>query len=57
MERPWPQVSGSVQATGNSPLGRGARGAVPIHLVYEARDVQLTPSQPITWQLTLRPGI
>jgi hypothetical protein len=57
VERPWAQVSGSVQATGNSPLGRGARGAVPIHLVYEARDVQLTPGQPITWQLTLRPAI
>jgi hypothetical protein len=53
---PWPQVIGRVQATGNSPLGRGARGAVPIHLVYEARDVRIAPGQPITWQLTLRPG-
>src|SRR4029079_4110556 len=31
-----PGVMRSVQATGNSALGRGARVAVPLHVVYEA---------------------
>jgi hypothetical protein len=46
-----------MQATGDGPLGRGARGPVPLHLVYEARDVALTPGRPSTWTLTLRPGL
>jgi hypothetical protein len=53
---PWP-VSRLMQATGDGPLGRGARGPVPLHLVYEARDVALTPGRPSTWTLTLRPGL
>jgi hypothetical protein len=52
---PWPVVR-LMQATGDGPLGRGARGPVPLHLVYEARDVALAPGQPLTWTLTLRPG-
>jgi hypothetical protein len=55
MTRPWPQVGATVQATGNSAMGRGARGAVPLHLVYEARDVRIAPGQPVTWQLTVQP--
>jgi hypothetical protein len=53
---PWPLPARRVQATGNSPLGRGARGPIPLHLIYEARDVRVTPGQPVTWQMTLRPG-
>ena len=53
--RLWPRVSASVQATGNTPSGRGARGAVPLHLVYEARDVRIAPGQPLSWQLTVQP--
>jgi hypothetical protein len=52
---PWPVVR-LMQATGDGSLGRGARGPVPLHLVYEARDVALAPNRPMTWQLTLRPG-
>ena len=52
---PW-KTDFSVQATADGPLGRGARGPVPLHLVYEARDVALAPGQPLTWTLTLRPG-
>jgi len=52
---PWPLIR-RVQATGDGPLGRGARGAVPLHLMYEAHDLALAPGQPVTWQLTLRPG-
>jgi hypothetical protein len=30
----------SIVASGNSALGRGVHGAIPLHLVFEARDVQ-----------------
>jgi len=52
---PWP-LTRRLQATGDGPLARGARGAVPLHLMYEAQDLTLTPGRPVTWQLTLRPG-
>ena len=29
-----------IAASGNSPLGRGVHGAIPLHLVFEAKDVQ-----------------
>jgi hypothetical protein len=51
---PWASVLRRVQATGDSPLGRGVRGPVPLHLIYEAPGVSLTPGQPVSWQLTLR---
>ncbi len=53
---PW-RVTRLTQATGDGPLGRGARGAVPLHLTYEARDIVIAPGQPVTWQMTLKPGI
>jgi hypothetical protein len=52
---PWASILHHTLATGDSPLGRGARGPVPLHLVYEAPGVRLTPGDPVTWQLTLRP--
>jgi hypothetical protein len=52
---PWTTET-SVRATGNGVLGRGARGAIPLHVMYEARDVRLTPGQPLTWEMTLRTG-
>jgi hypothetical protein len=45
-----------IQATGDGPLGRGARGAVPLHLMYEAHDVAVAPDRPLTWTLTLKTG-
>jgi hypothetical protein len=51
---PWATET-SVRATGNGVLGRGARGAIPLHLIYEARDLRITPEQPLTWTMTLRP--
>jgi hypothetical protein len=53
---PWPLLARRVQATGSGALGRGARGPIPLHLIYEARDVRLAPGRPVTWQMTLRPG-
>ena len=52
VEAPW-KTDTAIRATGNGPLGRGARGYIPLHLAYEARDLRLTPGQPITWRLTL----
>ena len=45
----------STRATGNHSLGRGARGHIPLHLVFEAHDLRLSPSRPFTWHLGLRP--
>ena len=30
----------AIVASGNSALGRGVHGAIPLHLVFEARDVE-----------------
>jgi hypothetical protein len=52
---PWASILHHTLATGDSPLGRGARGPVPLHLIYEAPGVRLLRGEPVTWQLTLRP--
>ena len=49
----WPYTI-TAHATGNSPLGRGTRGAVPLHLRIEARDIALTPGTPAGWTLRLQ---
>jgi hypothetical protein len=49
----WP-LSESLLTMGDSPLGRGARGAVPLHLVYESRDLRLEPRRPVRWRIALR---
>jgi hypothetical protein len=54
VETPW-KTDAAIRATGNGPLGRGARGYIPLHLAYEARDLRLTPGQPVTWRVTLSP--
>jgi len=41
----------SIVASGNSPLGRGVHGAIPLHLVFEARDVQA----PLKYKIALTP--
>ena len=50
---PWPLTVSARSAAGDTPLGRGARGAIPLHLEYEARDVTLAPGTPVTWTLRL----
>jgi hypothetical protein len=52
---PWP-VARLMQATGDGPLGRGARGPVPLHLIYETQDLAIVPGRPLTWTLTIRTG-
>ena len=48
----WP-LKISLLATGDTALGRGARGAIPLHLVYESRDLRLTPNHTNTWHLVI----
>jgi hypothetical protein len=36
------------------PLGRGARGAIATHLIYEAQDLQLKASQSKHWDLSIQ---
>ncbi|HEY6308549.1 MAG TPA: hypothetical protein VI488_19055 [Candidatus Angelobacter sp.] len=42
----------SLQATGNSPMGRGSRGAVPLILNLEARELAAQPGRDLTWSLS-----
>ena len=43
----------SLQATGDSKLGKGVLGAIPLHLIYSADNIELTKNKGSTWQLTL----
>ncbi len=49
----WP-LKVSLMATGDSVLGRGARGAAPLHLIYETRDLSFTAQGARRWRLILR---
>ena len=49
----WPQ-SICVRASEDTPLGRGARGAVPLHLNIESTDLALSPGATKSWVLQLR---
>jgi hypothetical protein len=49
----WP-LQASLIATGDSALGRGARGALPLHLIYESRDLRLAPDKPLRWQMRIK---
>jgi hypothetical protein len=49
----WP-FGVSLAAAGGGPLGRGARGPVPLHLVYETRDLKLAAGREARWRITLR---
>jgi len=41
----------SIVASGDSALGRGVHGAIPLHLVFEAKDVQA----PLKYKIALTP--
>ena len=44
----------SLQATADSPLGKGSRGAVPLILNLEAVGLEVGPGADLIWKLTLR---
>jgi hypothetical protein len=43
----------SMVATGNGPLGRGVHGAIPLHVVYEARNLVVAKDKPLKFKLSL----
>jgi hypothetical protein len=43
----------SIFATGDSRLGKGVLGAIPLHLIYEANDLQMKKGQRLTWEIVL----
>lgn len=49
----WP-LSVSLSAVGDGALGKGPRGAVPLHLIYESRDLKLAAGREARWRITLR---
>ena len=46
-------LTASIIATGNSNLGKGNRGAVPLYLQLDAKNLTLQPGKPIKWTLRL----
>jgi hypothetical protein len=46
-------VTTRVLATGDSPLGRGVRGAIPLHLIFESTNLRVQPGKPIRCEITL----
>ena len=48
----WP-LQIALDATGNTALGKGSRGYIPLYLNIEARDIALAPEKPLNWTLVL----
>lgn len=45
------KVAISSHAMGNDPLGRGARGPVQIHLIFDARDISFRAGESKSWEI------
>ncbi|MGH9821132.1 MAG: hypothetical protein ACRD43_13285, partial [Pyrinomonadaceae bacterium] len=43
----------SINATGDSKLGKGVLGAIPIHLVEQGRNIELSRGGQLKWDITL----
>jgi len=46
-------VTASIMATGNSALGRGVHGAIPLHLVFEADNIEVRSGNPLKYKIAL----
>jgi hypothetical protein len=53
VEADWP-VSRSSWAPGDGPLGKGARRAIPLHLIYESQYLRLPAHQALHWRMTIK---
>jgi hypothetical protein len=42
----------TLQEFGDVPMGRGARGAIPNHVTYEAKDIDLRAGKTRAWEIT-----
>jgi len=49
----WP-LTVYTSAAGDSALGRGARRPLPLHLIYESRDLALPAKKALRWHVTMR---
>ena len=47
------EVTTSIVATGDSALGRGVRGAVPLHLIFESHNLVVSEKKPLQFKVTL----
>lgn len=47
------QTAMSFKTMGDEPLGRGPRVAIPTHVTFDAKDIQLRAGQPRPWELRL----
>jgi hypothetical protein len=52
----WP-IETQLRATGDSVLGRGTRGAIPLVLVLTSQNITVEPAKPLKWEceITLAP--
>jgi hypothetical protein len=48
----WKTTS-EIFATGDSRLGKGVLGAIPLHIIFESSDLQLKKGQKATWEISL----
>ena len=48
-------VEARLVAAGDTPIGRGVHGAIPLHLVYEARDLNVSARSALKYKLALTP--
>lgn len=46
-------ITTRVFATGDTALGRGVRGAIPLHLVFESSNLRVQPGKPLRYELAL----
>ena len=46
-------VNVSIVAAGDSPLGRGVHGAIPLHLVFEAHNLVVQNGKPLRYKVAL----
>ncbi len=44
-----------ILATGDSKLGKGVLGAIPIHLIAEAKNIKLPAGSTLKWEMTVEP--
>jgi hypothetical protein len=49
----WP-IAKSVTAAGDLAVGRGPRGGLPLHLMFESRELRLEANRPVRWRLSLK---
>ena len=46
-------VTTSIKASGDGPLGRGVHGAIPLHLLFESHDLNVTAGKPLKFKVSL----